>query len=487
MKHQAFNPVLPEWEYIPDVEPRVFGGRLYLYGSHDSFGAKGYCMGGDYVCWSAPISDLGNFQYEGVIYRITNDPANSDNKQQGFAPDCVQGKDGRYYFFYCLNGGSMVSVAVCDTPAGEYKFYGYVKHPDGSVYGSKPGDPFQFDPGVLMDDDGKIYLYTGFAHKQGKLYNMMKQYGFLVDGCYCTELCDDMLTVKSEPFHALPGMNISAGTGFEGHAFYEAASPRKINGKYYLVYSSELSHELCYAVSDSPCSGFKYGGTLISNGDIGLDGITDTGNANCYTGNNHGGLVEINGQWYIFYHRQTNTTQFCRQCCAEPLTLLPDGGFKQSEMTSCGLNSQPLNASGEYNAGIACNLFSKDGTYMYPSSTEQSAEDYSGHPYITQHGEGGSAEQYIANMRDGSGAGFKYFRFNGENNVKVKVKSGGKGTLKVCAGKNKEPFAEISIEECNEITRFSAQFSPLYGVFPVYFIWSGEGAVDFMSFCFERE
>ena len=27
------NPYLPSWEYIPDGEPRVFGNRVYVYGS----------------------------------------------------------------------------------------------------------------------------------------------------------------------------------------------------------------------------------------------------------------------------------------------------------------------------------------------------------------------------------------------------------------------------------------------------------------------
>ena len=35
MKKQVFNPYLPSYEYIPDGEPRVFDGRLYIYGSHD--------------------------------------------------------------------------------------------------------------------------------------------------------------------------------------------------------------------------------------------------------------------------------------------------------------------------------------------------------------------------------------------------------------------------------------------------------------------
>lgn len=29
------NPYLPIWEHIPDGEPRQFGDRVYLYGSHD--------------------------------------------------------------------------------------------------------------------------------------------------------------------------------------------------------------------------------------------------------------------------------------------------------------------------------------------------------------------------------------------------------------------------------------------------------------------
>lgn len=37
MKKQAFNPYLPSWEYIPDGEPYVFDGRVYVYGSHDRF------------------------------------------------------------------------------------------------------------------------------------------------------------------------------------------------------------------------------------------------------------------------------------------------------------------------------------------------------------------------------------------------------------------------------------------------------------------
>jgi hypothetical protein len=65
MKQQVFNPYLPSWEYIPDGEPYVFGDRVYVYGSHDSFGAPIFCVK-DYVCWSAPVT----FTFSFIICRL---------------------------------------------------------------------------------------------------------------------------------------------------------------------------------------------------------------------------------------------------------------------------------------------------------------------------------------------------------------------------------------------------------------------------------
>ncbi len=59
-----------------------------------------------------------------------------------------------------------MGVAVCDTPAGKYEFYGHVHFKDGHVWGKKKsGEPFPFDPGILVDDDKRVYLYSGFATK----------------------------------------------------------------------------------------------------------------------------------------------------------------------------------------------------------------------------------------------------------------------------------------------------------------------------------
>ena len=70
-----------------------------------------------------------------------------------YAPDVTVGPDGRYYLYYVLDKVSVVSVAVCDTPAGEYEFYGYVQYPDGTKLGDKEWDEPQFDPGVITEGD----------------------------------------------------------------------------------------------------------------------------------------------------------------------------------------------------------------------------------------------------------------------------------------------------------------------------------------------
>ena len=157
MRQQVLNPCLPENEYIPDVEPYIFGNRVYLYGSHDRFGAPMFCMN-DYVCWSAPLDDLGNWKYEGVIYRKNQDPKNRLGLRLLFAPDVVRGTDGRYYLYYAFDFMRIMGVAVCESPCGVFRFLGPIPHADGTLYGRKKGDGFPFDPAVLVDDDKRIYL-----------------------------------------------------------------------------------------------------------------------------------------------------------------------------------------------------------------------------------------------------------------------------------------------------------------------------------------
>src|SRR5574344_1365244 len=258
MKNQIYNPYLPCWEYIPDGEPHVFGDRVYVYGSHDIAHGWVFCLD-DYVCWSAPVGDLTDWKCEGVIYPRLADPLNEKNGHMClYAPDITQGPDGRYYLYYVLDKVSVISVAVCDSPAGNFKYYGNVRHADGTLLGERDGDEPQFIPGVITEGK-QTYLYGGFCSHGDK-----RRTGARV----CT-LGEDMLTIIKEPETVVPGCEYSE-RGYKGHEYFEAASIRKRGDTYYFVYSSIVMHELCYATSKNPRGPFVYGGVIVSNSDIGI-------------------------------------------------------------------------------------------------------------------------------------------------------------------------------------------------------------------------
>lgn len=476
MKTQAVNPYLPSYEYIPDGEPYVFGNRVYIYGSHDRFGAAMFCVN-DYVCWSAPVDDLSDWRYEGVIYRKNQDPKNRLGLRLLFAPDVTQGPDGKYYLYYAYDFMGIMGVAVCETPAGQYRFYGHVRYSDGKIWGRVAGDQFPFDPGVLTDDDGRVYLYSGFYTGVPSFVTGFKK--LKNDGGVVLELEKDMITIKTKPRLLFP----KSGKGsFANHEFFEASSIRKKDGKYIFVYSSIHNHELCYAISDYPDRNFVFGGILVSQGDLFLDGNEDERKAVNYLGNTHGGIEKINGQWYVFYHRQTNQHSYSRQACAEKLQMDEYGNFKQAEVTSCGLNDGPLKGTGAYEARIACNLYSKDGVGRYDGKRVR--KELAAHPYFTQSGSDreSMADQYIANMRDGSVAGFKYFNLDTLEKISVKIQGKAKGTMLVAADKGFENIlAEILVSETESIREYESECKDksIKGTYPLYFKFKGTGTLKF--------
>lgn len=380
--------------------------------------------------------------------------------------------------YYAFDSLSIISVAVCDMPAGKYEFYGHVHYKDGTLLGRRKGDIFQFDPGVYREGE-HVYLYSGFcpAHKPEKLGEVKAP---VIKGPVVMELETDMLTINKEASVIAPYAAEAKGTGFEGHEFFEASSMRKVKDKYYFIYSSVHGHELCYAVSDYPDKNFVYGGTIVSNADIYFKSRTAEQALNYY-GNNHGSIVEIEGQWYVFYHRHTNRIQYSRQACAEKIYFQEDGSIPQVEITSCGLNQGPLLGTGRYEARIACNLMSRKGAVLYGLG-DRPIEDC--HPYFTQDGTDRETDpdQHIANMTNGAVVGFKYFDMKDASRITVEVRGNGCGYFQVLTDLDGEANARIKLEPAKDWKKFSADINIKNGVTALYFKYCGEGAFDFLSF-----
>lgn len=517
------NPFLPLDEYIPDGEPHVFGDRIYLFGSHDREGGSRYCELGNYVLWSAPLSAPTEWVCHGEIYNARQDPRyREDQNMDLYAPDVVRGNDGRYYLYYNLTDAErgmngFCSVAVCERVDGQYQYHGQVRSADGQPYNTYlMGDP------AVLNDDGIIRLYCGWslsavageAHAQGSGYDgerrqaaapasattapampqpgtpamtqmlrlVLKMLFHKIDdeldeltmplmGANAFELDDDMLTIRKGPARIVAGQfDTPADSGFFGHAFYEASSIRKIGGRYYFIYSSENSNELCYAISDYPDRDFVYGGTIISNGDVGYKGLAKQDRTNM-TANDHGSLENINGQWYIFHHRQTHRSTFSRQACAEKVTILPDGSIPQVECTSMGFNPGPLTAAGAYPAPISCVL--SNGHMPHATNTKVDADI----PHITD----GGNERFITDIKNGTKIGYKYFAFDGPVTFGVICMGSSDGVFEVWNEREKltelsVPAAETWKESCVQLT--------VSGVHPLFLVYRGEGVAKLLTLFF---
>ena len=494
MKTSGLNPYLPFWETVPDGEPHVFGDRVYIYGSHDRLGGTSFCEE-DYVCWSAPVEEPGVWTCEGVIYKKMQDPLNGapygktlpeigmplgteENPHLLYAPDVAQGPDGRYYLYYALDFVNVISVAVCDTPAGQYEFLDFVRREDGTI----PDAGRWFDPAILSEESGN-YLYYGFA--PARKFPGMEQVIF--PGAMMVKLSQDMHTIISEPKCVANGIDTAKGTSYEAHPFFEASSIRKLGNRYYFVYSSLQGHELCYGTADTPEGPFAYKGVIVSNGDLGYEGNTLAVN---YTGNNHGGLERIGDRLYIFWHRHTHGTAFSRQGCADAVKILEDGTIPQIEITSCGLHDGPLPAKGAYDSCIACHLTEADreqvGQVVMSGPGEAVPELPEEMPYITEEadetGEKG-LKPYIRNLRTGSAAGFKYFQFEGtESRITVELR--GLGCLEVRAD-SPDPQAGTMVGsaavDSKNWKHVTTGLQVEAGKHALYFLVK-EGTVDFASF-----
>lgn len=463
------NPYMPLWEHVPDGEPRVFTyqgeTRVYVYGSHDTERTQ-YC-GRDYVVWSAPADDLTDWTCHGTCYQ-------AEDNSVLYAPDVVE-KDGVYYMYAAERQGSVIRVAKSVKPWGPFT------------------DPVKtelgFDPGILVDDDGRVYAYWGFCK------------------AYCAELNDDMATIKEGTLRENPIPHCRADwapdDGCVGKdAFFEASSPRKIFGKYVYIYSRRVNdpvpelgvYEDCngflsYKWSDRPLEGWQWGGDISFNGGEIIRGEDGNGIMTYRWGNNHGSVMEVNGHWYVFYHRQTGTDEYSRQAMLEPIdaAMGKDGSIylgkieyrdgkpvasRPVEMTSQGGHINGLDARKWISAGYACHLYGgKKRAYIapvYEKTDEVSAP--------------------VKEITDGLTAGYRYLQFgkNTPETVTIRAKGPAEVSVRLDAYDGKE-IACATLPEGNGETK--AQLSSgVIGKHAVYIRFSvpgDSGSAEFDSFTFD--
>lgn len=504
----AQNPYLPLWEYIPDGEPYVFDDpdcpgkqRVYVYGSHDNI-ITAYC-GRDQVVWSAPVDDLSNWRYDGIIFKSETDANGEKFRADGigdilYAPDIAvkTGPDGRkQYYLYPNNQsrGRNGQVCVSDRPDGPFTVINWNKENprlNDGILG--------FDPAVFVDDDGKVYGYWGFQESNGAELDP-ETMATVKPG---TEIVHDMLSNLNQP-----GV----------FRFFEASSMRKIEDKYVFIYSRttaegefglpSVNYTLAYAYSDNPLGPFTYGGTLIDCRGRDLD---DNGKVICTAnpyGNTHGSIQQINGKWYIFYHRQTGTDEFSRQAMVSEIDVKVEKGkggkviISEAEFNSEGFSTDGLNPLYKTPAGLACYLtnpkgigqsypkFIFSGSYIQP--TRLDLDSYQGvfnqkQPYCP-----------VVNNTSGSVVGYKYFNFDvlSDKDAATLVAhikpEGVDGTISVLVGGPKTSRGgkviarmEVKANAAQELTEVTVPVYGLKGIKgkqPLFFVFSS--ATEDRSIC----
>lgn len=417
------NPYLPLWEHIPDGEPYVFEDpdqpgkyRVYIYGSHDNL-ITAYC-GRDQVVWSASVDSLNNWRYDGIIFSVDKNANGELLDAEGkadvlYAPDVtlVTAPDGtKTYYLYPNNqcGGRNGMVCKSSRPDGPFEVCNWSKDDPNATDGV-----LRFDPGVFVDDDGRIYGYWGFERSYAAELDP-ETMATVKPG---TEIVEDMVSGRFQP---------------GPFRFFEASSLRKIKDKYVFIYSRftedgefglpTTNYTLAYAYSENPLGPYTYGGTIIDgrgrekdeNGNIIASATPD--------GNTHGSICEINGQWYVFYHRQTGTDEYARQAMVAPIDVVVEEGpggkvtISEGEYNSNGFALEGLDPFERHSAGIACWYTGpKTPIHEWPNNQFFGSYVASGYgtdskfekPYdITNN------TNLVVNNTDGSIVGYKYFKFD---------------------------------------------------------------------------
>lgn len=409
----AQNPIVAPGLYMADPTARVWSdGKLYIYGSVDE-SVDYYCSHRYHVLSTEDLTEW-EVDRDRFASRGSGDQVGYSDALL-YAPDCNM-KGDTFYLYYCQPDPDHAEGVAVST------------RPDGPFTRATPidvGGYNQIDPTLFVDDDGQAYYAWGqFTAKMARMNPDMRTLDL-------SSLRDSVITETV-------------------HFFHEGAHMVKRNGIYYLIYAhlGRAGMPTCigYATSRDPMGPYAYGGVIIDNDHC------DPGNWN-----NHGSVMEFNGQWYVFYHRSTHNSTMMRKACMEPIFFNEDGSIDEVEMTSQGAGP-PLLATSFIPAERACVLH---GDLFIRAWSEDNEE--------------------LCSMQNGDRAAYKYIDFgSGVESVTVRVAPGvDQGQIRFRVDSPWGPeIAGIQVPgagEGNGWIDLSGPVSPVSGVHALWVVFEGEG------------
>lgn len=442
----AQNPYLPLWEHVPDGEPRVFEDpdnpgklRAYIIGSHD-VRYRDYC-GPDIRMWSAPVENLNDWRDEGAIFTY-----NIDNQWDVmFAPDLVEitNKNGKkeYYLFPHSRGNGRISfVAKSDRPDRGFKVINATEDGRNALQGSFLG----FDPSIFVekitdtkDPDYNIgfraYGFWGFQQSSAAQLDQKTMYSVRPNTQiipYFIPASSRYGQVKDPEGTTYPALHKEQNPG--DFNFFEASSIRQVGNKYVMVFSGysgpdyglgSTNSALRYAFGDTPLGPWRSGGVLVDSRGVVLNEDGSKLITTNFAHNTHGSLQEINGQWYVFYHRPPRGFGYARQAVVAPVTIewdeksVADGGkvvIKGYDASTDKVWTAKASNGDEYTgAEVTSEGFSIFGLDPYNYYSAGHACFVTGNNWMQDTWDWWDNNMDLAGVNKGGIIGYKYFGFEG--------------------------------------------------------------------------
>jgi hypothetical protein len=304
--------------YTADPSAHVFGGRVYVYPSHDiDAGVPADDLGSHFAMRDYHVLSMasvgGPVTDHGVALDIKNVPWAG---RQMWAPDAAE-KNGTYFLYFPAKDKQdafRIGVATSRNPAGPF-----TAEPQ-PIAGS-----FSIDPAVFKDDDGSYYMYFGGIW--GGQLQRWQTGKYVASDTYpandqpalsakVARLGANMTSFAEAPRDVVlqdeNGRPLTAGDN--GRRFFEASWMHKYKGTYYFSYSTGDTHFIMYATGTSPYGPFRVRGKILEP----VLGWT-----------NHHSIVEFQGKWYLFYHdaELSKGQTHLRNVKVTELSYRPDGSI----------------------------------------------------------------------------------------------------------------------------------------------------------------